>query len=281
MPMAIPLIAAAGTAMAGYAAVTAVGATLAAQVIGGVMIAGAAMTAVGAVTGNQRLMQIGGIASLAGGVAGLATGAWEATASTLAEQAAKEGAVAFEHGAGAYAGAAEAASGGTGALSASEFAGLQNPAYGAAAAGQEFAAPVAQAAAGPVSPGAAVPTAATTPGAAVTGVTGVPNPAATVPNPSAALTKPAIAVNGGGGVGSGVLDSVKSAIKWAGSTPENARLVQGGLGILSSGLSAYGQQEAIKEQMALQEAQRQRQIDRLNESVKGVRAMPVYVRPGS
>ena len=278
MPMALPLLAAAGTAMAGYAAATAVGATLASQVIGGVMIAGAAMTAVGAVTGNQRLMQIGGIASLAGGVAGLASGAWEATASTPAEQAAKEGAVAFEHGAGAYAGAAEASSSSIGALSASEFAGLQNPAYGVAAAGQDVAAPVA---AGSVAPGAAIPTAATTPGAAVTGVTGVPNPAATVPNPSAALTKPAIAVNGGGSVGSGVLDSVKSAIKWATATPENARLAQGGLGILSSGLSAYGQQEAIKEQMALQEAQRQRQIDRLNESVKGVRAMPVYVRRGS
>ena len=61
MPMAIPLLAAAGTAWAG---------AMAGGLIGGVMIAGGAMTAIGALTGNKNLMKWGGVLGLAGGVAG-------------------------------------------------------------------------------------------------------------------------------------------------------------------------------------------------------------------
>lgn len=80
MPMALPLIAAAGSIAAGVAA----GAT---TLIGGAMIAGGALSAIGAITKNEKLTRIGGLVGLAGGVAGLATGAWSSAASTLAEQA--------------------------------------------------------------------------------------------------------------------------------------------------------------------------------------------------
>lgn len=274
MPMAIPLIAAAGTAAAGYAAATAVGATMASMVVGGVMMAGAAMTAVGAITGNQRLSQFGAIASLAGGVAGFATGAWDATASTLAEQSAKEGAVAFEHSAASYGGEAgmaaanSSASASGSALTSSEFAGLDGT--GAVPAGQSFSAST--------TPGAVQPTMTAqptvTPAATPTNVTGVPTPS--VPNPSAGLTKPAIPVNDGD---TGILGSIKGAIKWAGATPENSRLVQSGMGMLTAAGMSYAQQEAMKEQMELNEQARLRAQQRISDSVKGIKA-PVYQRQG-
>ena len=48
---------------------------LATQIAGGIMMAGGVMSGVGAVTGNKKLMKIGGIMSLAGGVGALASGA--------------------------------------------------------------------------------------------------------------------------------------------------------------------------------------------------------------
>lgn len=48
---------------------------LATQIAGGVMMAGGVMSGVGAVTGNKKLMKIGGIMSLAGGLGGLASNA--------------------------------------------------------------------------------------------------------------------------------------------------------------------------------------------------------------
>lgn len=48
---------------------------LATQIMGGVMMAGGVMSGVGAVTGNKKLMKIGGILSLAGGIGGLASNA--------------------------------------------------------------------------------------------------------------------------------------------------------------------------------------------------------------
>ena len=48
---------------------------LATQIAGGVMMAGGVMSGVGAVTGNKKLMKIGGIMSLAGGIGGLASNA--------------------------------------------------------------------------------------------------------------------------------------------------------------------------------------------------------------
>lgn len=48
---------------------------LATQIAGGIMMAGGVMSGVGAVTGNKKLMKIGGIMSLAGGIGGLASNA--------------------------------------------------------------------------------------------------------------------------------------------------------------------------------------------------------------
>lgn len=83
MPILIPLVAAAGTAAAGYAAVTA-----GAYIVGGMMIAGAAMTAIGAISGNSKLTKYGSLLSLAGGLTGLATGAWETAGAEIAKEAA-------------------------------------------------------------------------------------------------------------------------------------------------------------------------------------------------
>lgn len=47
---------------------------LATQIAGGVMMAGGVMSGVGAVTGNKKLMKIGGIMSLAGGIGAAASG---------------------------------------------------------------------------------------------------------------------------------------------------------------------------------------------------------------
>lgn len=87
MPMALPLIGAAGSIFAGATALAGA-ATIGATIVGGAMIAGGALTAIGALTKNKKLMQIGGIVSLAGGVAGLATGAWSSAASSVASEAA-------------------------------------------------------------------------------------------------------------------------------------------------------------------------------------------------
>lgn len=65
MPVAVAL---AGAAFSVSAGLTAGG------VLGGMMVAGGAMTALGTVTGNKKLAKIGGVLSLAGGVGQLATG---------------------------------------------------------------------------------------------------------------------------------------------------------------------------------------------------------------
>lgn len=59
----------------GAAAPLLAGTALATQIAGGVMMAGGVMSGVGAVTGNKKLMKIGGIMSLAGGIGGLASNA--------------------------------------------------------------------------------------------------------------------------------------------------------------------------------------------------------------
>lgn len=66
---------------------------LAMQIAGGVMMAGGVMSGVGAVTGNKKLMKIGGVLSLAGGIGGMvasATGIGAATGSESLANFAKE-----------------------------------------------------------------------------------------------------------------------------------------------------------------------------------------------
>lgn len=68
MAVAAPIIGGIGSIAAGIGATS--------MVVKGLMFAGGAMTLVGGLTGNRRLTQLGGIASLAGGVGGLAAGAF-------------------------------------------------------------------------------------------------------------------------------------------------------------------------------------------------------------
>lgn len=74
MPI-VPIIAAIGSAVAGFGIATAAGASIGAMIAGGAMMVGAALTVIGVVTENQKLMKIGGVLSLAGGVGALALGA--------------------------------------------------------------------------------------------------------------------------------------------------------------------------------------------------------------
>ena len=73
----------------GGIAVIASGGTLA-PLIGGLMIAGGAMTSIGAVSGNKDLMKIGAITSAVGGVAGLGVAAYNGISAALAESSLAE-----------------------------------------------------------------------------------------------------------------------------------------------------------------------------------------------
>jgi hypothetical protein len=297
MPMIVPLLAAGASVGLGM---------MATGVVGGMMIAGGVLSGVGALTGNKRLSQFGGLLSLAGGVAGMASGAWKTASTTIADQAAKEGA-------GAYTGVADAA--GSAAQGSSALAGISDANAGAASlesSASAFASPDSLAAQGAPSwqPGngslsANAPTAApsTIPadvplagqGASTGSVNGpfTPKPLDATStlgnNPSNALptTNPAVPVNGPGGVPPGgspgllgsIGDKLKAGIQWAQEgNGTNARLVQAGSGLLSAGMGAIGQQEAIKTQIKLQEEALARMRARLSSSIKGV-AMPTFQAP--
>lgn len=94
MPQAIPLIGAAfsissGVAAAGGVAAIAAGGLSALTLTSGLMIAGGALSAVGAITGNKKLSTLGAVMGLAGGI-GNAMG--KASSVTDAASAAKEAA---------------------------------------------------------------------------------------------------------------------------------------------------------------------------------------------
>ena len=251
MPMALPLIAAAGSVAAGISA---------GGLIGGLMIAGGAMTGIGALTGSKKLMQFGGILSLAGGIGGLATGAWSAAADGVAQQASQESFRALEYGAQAGAGM-EGAVGGMGAAggNAASF-GADFGALNGAGGGLESLP-----AGGAGAPSITAPAITAPAGAAQQGITNAVN---NLPN----------VVNGHGTTGGGMLgglgEKLSNAADWA-QKGNNPRLVQAGAGLLSAGLGAYGQQEAIKTQIQLQEEADARRRQRLNDSVRGV-TVPVY-----
>jgi hypothetical protein len=250
MPQAIPLIMAAGSVSAGVTAMAAA-TTLTGSIIGGMMIAGGALTAVGVLTGSQKMQKWGGILSLAGGVAGLATGAWQTAATEI--------------GNGAFLG--EGVASGVPAWDAAASA----PGMSGLTSGAGFSADL-----GALNEAnQAVSGAMGAPASAPAGVAG--NQAAT--NALKAATAPPSA---GGGMldsiksgASGIGDTVKSGFKWMGASPENARLTQAGAGLLQAGLGAYGQQEAMKEQLKAQEELDARRRQRMSDSVKGVR-VPVY-----
>mgnify|MGYP001225191111 FL=1 len=260
MPMAIPLIAAAGSVAAGIGA---------GGLIGGMMIAGGAMTGIGALTGSKKLMQFGGILSLAGGIGGMATGAWSSTANTVAGDAATAGFGGSEYGmaqnlAGRLGEGGAAASGVSGLASLPDSVAQANSAFGGAAKPLESLGGMnAAGGTGGVAPAIAAPGGVAPVSVAQQGITNAVNNLPTI-------------ANAGGGTGSGMLSSLKSsvgdAMAWA---KENPRLAQAGAGLLSSGLGAYGQQEAIKTQIQLQEDAAARARARMNDSVRGV-TVPIY-----
>lgn len=265
MPPAIGLLAAAGSIGAGMAAVGGtvagfMGATLGTQLIAGAMIGGGVLSGIGIATGNKKLQKWGGILSLAGGVAGLASGAWASTASSVAEGAARESFRAAELGAQGLAETAGAAVGGLGDVAgglAQANLGATDIGIGGASAGGMTAPPMTPGIAGPAVPGPSIPQSVNLTNAGGTMQT------------AAGATQP-------GGMLSSITDKVKPAFDWM---EKNPRITQAGAGLLQSGLSGYSQQEALKEQMRMQDEQQARARKRLSDSVQGV-TVPVYQRKG-
>ena len=256
-----------GGTMAGFAA-----ASLGTQLIAGAMIGGGVLAGLGAVTGNKKLQKWGGILSIAGGVAGLASEAWSSAAGSIAEQSAesvaREGFQGLEYGrnvgeaAGAAAGGLADASAGM--LQANL--GVTDIGVGAASAGG--AVPGIAPVAAPVVTGSATPTTVNLVNAGGT--------TATAPGLQGVVDVAKEELSGltaNSEVGGGMLSKSMSWME------KNPRLTQAGAGLLTAGLSAYGQQEAIKEQMRMQEEQQARARKRLSDSVQGV-TVPVYQRRG-
>lgn len=255
MPMAIPLLAAAGSISAGIAAT---------GIIGGMMIAGGVMTAVGTLSGNKKLAKWGGLLSLAGGVAGMATGAWTAAADGIAAESMSGMDLAADAAAGsgnsiATAGEGLLSSVGPMADAAGAMTSPVSPGGEFASADLATAPSLGQAPPGQA-PTAATPTAATAPTPATIA-------APKAPNVSQVASAPPVDTTGG---------ALQPAMDWAKANP---RLVQAGTGLLSAGLNYYGAQDAAKESIRLQEEAAQRSRDRINSTVTGVR-MPTYKRKG-
>lgn len=277
MPAMVALVGAAGSVAAGAAAVGGtvagfMGATLGTQLIAGAMIGGGVLAGLGTITGNKKLQKWGGILSIAGGVAGLASGAWSSAAGSIAEQSAesvaREGFQGLEYGrnvgeaAGAAAGGLADASAGM--LQANL--GVTDIGVGAASAGG--AVPGIAPVAAPVVTGSATPTTVNLVNAGGT--------TATAPGLQGVVDVAKEKLSGltaNSEVGGGMLSKSMSWME------KNPRLTQAGAGLLTAGLSAYGQQEAIKEQMRMQEEQQARARKRLSDSVQGV-TVPVYQRRG-
>lgn len=101
----VAAVAAVWTGGATLAAYAAAGSTVSigSAIAAGAMVAGGVMSGVGAVTGNKKLMKIGGVLALAGGLGSMAASAFSGT-STVAGEAANAAPVAAE---GSAAGASE------------------------------------------------------------------------------------------------------------------------------------------------------------------------------
>ena len=271
MPPAIGLIAAVGSVGAGMAAVGGTMAGFAAaglgtQLVAGAMIAGGVMTGLGVLTGSKKLQKWGGILSLAGGIGGLASGAWSSTASSVAEGAARESFRAAELGAqsatdamgGVVGGIGDAAGG---LLQANM--GITDIGVGAAGAGTGSV---------PMTPGInpnapALPTVSTPT---------VSMPSGVNLGSQGGVMQTAAKAAGAAGAAAGDSGMLSNAMSWMKANPG---LTQAGAGLLTAGLSGYAQQEALKDQMRMQEEAQARARKRLSDSVQGVQ-VPVYQRRG-
>lgn len=224
------------------------------------MIAGGVMTGLGVVTGNKKLQKWGGILSIAGGIGGLATGAWASTATEIGNGAfLGEGAAS---GVPAWDAAASSAAGGLGDVTgtlAQLNAGVSDIGIGAAGAGGMTAPPM-------------------TPGIAGSAVPGPSIPQPVNPMSAGGAAQPATKAAESGGMLSNMGEKLRGAVDWA-QKGNNPRLVQAGAGLLQAGLGAYGQAEAVEDQMRMQEEAQARARKRLSDSVQGV-TVPVYQRKG-
>ncbi len=260
MPPALALAGAAASVAGGMAAV---GGTMAGfmaagigtQLVAGAMIGGGVLSGIGAITGNKKLQKWGGILSIAGGIGGLASGAW----STVANEAASAGFGGAEYG---MAEAAAGATGSGGMLNAASL-GTTDLGIGAASAGQGG---VMQA---PMTPGINGAAPAIAPPPTMTAPAGVGGQASAV---GQTVSKVADA---GSSMLSSIGDKVKPAFEWM---EKNPRITQAGAGLLTSGLSGYAQQQALQDQMRMQEEAQARARQRMSDSqyVK----MPVYQSKG-
>ncbi len=276
MPAALALVGAAASVSAGVAA---------GGIIGGVMIAGGVMTGLGAITGNKKLQKWGGILGLAGGIAGLASGAWSSAASSVAEEAARESFRASELGAQAAAGGdlVGSAAGGLGEaagslMQANMGAGLGTTDIGVGSASAGGAQPWQTPGINGNAP--SIPTTVNiVNGGGTQGTAGGFQGVADGLKQRVSDLLPGTGSSRGGRMLSSIGGTIKDGFDWAGKSDANARIVQAGAGILTAGLGAYGQQEALKTQMRLQEEQQARARKRLSDSVQGVQ-VPVYQRRG-
>ena len=288
MPMAIPLLAAYGAVTAGMAAAAA-----GSMIVGGMMVAGGMMTAIGAINGDKQLSKYGGLLSLAGGIGGMATGAWETAANEVAQEAANSSWSAggqAEVAGGAGASSLENAAGSAAPMTAPDMTAgapmLEVPPMDAATSADQwmnFDGSVQQAAAPPDLPPAATPP-AEIPGAAPAQPVTAPQatPAAPTAAQQQAPTAPTqVTTRGASQAGpttppKGPTNPVSGLFDWAAANP---RAAQAGSGLLQAGLGYYGQQDAVKTSIRLNEEAQARARSRMNDSVKGLN-MPVYQKKG-
>ena len=264
MPAAVALVGAIGSVGAGMAAVGGtmagfLGAGLGTQLIAGAMIGGGVLSGIGALTGNTKLQKWGGVLSLAGGIGGLATGAWSA----VANDAASAGFGGAEYG------MAEAAAAGSGGLGGSL--GAASGALSQANAGALGTTDIGigGASAGGAPMGATPPTTVNLVNAGGTqGTAGGFQGAVDGIKQRVSDMLPGTNATGGG--------MLKDSMAWM---EKNPRITQAGAGLLTAGLSGYAQQQAVKDQMRLQEEAQARARQRMSDSVQGVR-VPVYQRKG-
>lgn len=273
--MAIPLLGAYASVSAGMALAGAVGATMGSMVVGGMMVAGGMMTAVGAISGDKNLSKYGGLLSLAGGVSGIMSGAWESAAQNIAQESTTAGYVNQMDAASDLASTASGASGAAASV-APGAAPMDLPGADqvAVADWSMDAYPTGQA---PSVPSAQPPTAVAPQQAAAQA------PQATAPAPTAAAPAPQQAYTPRPSAGSPADAAPKPTggpvsdfFKW---TEANPRQTQAGSGLLQAGLNYYGQQDAVKTSIRLNEEAQARARERMNASVKGLQ-MPVYQKKG-
>ena len=308
MPVILPILVAVGTAVGASAA--------AAAVVGGLIVAGTAMTVVGAATGNQSLMKWGSILSLAGGIGGLASGAWAGTASSVAASSAagevavdSTGTNLFASEAAAYSGSAEAAVGAAEATNAAAPAasevGTMAPADGLVnSAPAADAAAVAEAPA--IEPATSVntfadATPAATPPSYSADFTGA-NPAAAetanygtnAPTEVAQYQPPAqyqgtgtSPASGGGTTPAGDPTTVASNNFWgdsldklSGWVKQNPAMAKAAGGLVQGAANNYGQQEAMQKNFDLQQDAIRNNRARYTASLQGL-SVPVYKPPAN